>query len=87
MSKLQEVHVSRVSLAVEEKDACTSEDEYVGKRIWDHRKVGRNRELQYVVQWSGYRDMQGNRWTARSVPLDGEKELLQRYDRAFLVII
>ena len=40
---------------------------------------------QYLVQWSSDREKRSNHWTARSVLLDGAKELLQRYDRAFLV--
>jgi len=84
-SKYQEVHVSRVYPAISEQDLRTSKDEYVVERILQHRRFGRHRQLQYLVQWSGFRDKRRNSWVPRSELVDGAADILRRYERIFSV--
>ena len=55
---------------------------YVVQRIHSHRRLGPAAELEFLVQWGGWRDKRSFTWQSRSSLLASAAEVLAHYESA-----
>ncbi len=80
----RDVHVSDVRMAVLDKDPRKLQgalpDEYVVQKIHAHRKVRASEDLEFLVEWGGWKNKRDYTWEPRAQLLPNAVEILARYE-------
>ncbi len=80
----RDVHVSDVRMAVLDTDPRKLQDEsageYVVQKIHAYRKVHASEDLEFLVQWGGWKNKRDYTWEPRAHLLPNAAEILARYE-------
>jgi hypothetical protein len=80
----RDVHVSDVRMAVLDTDPRKLQDEsageYVVQKIHAYRKVRASEDLEFLVQWGGWKNKRDYTWEPRAHLLPNAAEILARYE-------
>jgi hypothetical protein len=86
----RDVHVSDVRMAVTDVDLrklqAESAGEYVVQKIHAHRKVRASEDMEFLVQWGGWKNMRDYTWEPRLHLLPNAAKILMRYEASAEII-